>query len=108
MVALLRRAGLKGWRRHVDLIGKPDFVWPSAKLAVFIDGCFWHGHNCRNLTPKKNVAAWRTKIARNKLRDKRNSRALRRSGWKVARVWECILKNEPDTVINRVKRALAG
>jgi len=106
MISLLRKAGLKGWRRHVDLIGKPDFVWPSVKLAVFIDGCFWHGHNCRNLTPKINAAAWRAKIARNKHSGRRNARKLRRQGWKVARVWECALKREPENVVNRIKRAL--
>jgi DNA mismatch endonuclease (patch repair protein) len=106
MVMLLRKAGLKGWRRHVALIGNPDFVWQSAKLAVFIDGCFWHGHNCRNLTPKSNVIAWEIKITKNKLRDKRNSRELRRRGWKVIRIWECKLKSEPDNVLRRVKRAI--
>ena len=107
MVALLRKTGLKGWRRHVDVLGKPDFVWPSAKLAVFIDGCFWHGHNCRNLTPKKNAAAWRKKIMQNKQRDRRYTRDLKRSGWRVVRIWECKLKSEPDNVINRVRHALS-
>lgn len=107
MVALLRQAHLRGWRRHVNLLGKPDFVWPREKLAVFIDGCFWHGHNCRNLTPKRNVEAWIAKIGQNKKRDRRNTRELRRCGWKVTRVWECKLKKEPNNVIKRIERLLA-
>ncbi len=46
MVALLRRHGLSGWRRHAKLPGRPDFVWPKHRVAVFVDGCFWHGHDC--------------------------------------------------------------
>src|SRR6266545_8132999 len=89
---LLRAANLKGWRRCYPLPGKPDFVFPLAKLTVFVDGCFWHGHGCeRNLTPITNSAAWREKIARNKRRDRRISRLLRKSGWSVVRVWECEL-----------------
>lgn len=107
MVTLLRDAHLRGWRRHVNLLGKPDFAWPLEKLAMFIDGCFWHGHNCRNLTPKKNVVAWIAKIERTKQRDRRNSRELRRCGWKVMRVWECKLKKEPNNVIKRIERLLA-
>lgn len=107
MVSLLRKVRLKGWRRHVELTGKPDFVWPSARLAVFIDGCFWHGHNCRNLTPKRNVVAWKVKMTQNQQRDKRITRELRQYGWKVVRIWECALKNKPDNVIKRVNRALA-
>ena len=107
MVALLRKDGLKGWRRHIDLPGKPDFVWPSARLAVFIDGCFWHGHNCRNLTPKRNAAAWKMKITQNQQRDKRITRELRQHGWKVVRIWECALKNKPENIIKRVNQALA-
>ena len=61
MAKLLRRAGLKGWRRHLALPGKPDFAWPAKKVALFVDGCFWHGHTCkRNLKPKTNAQKWQS------------------------------------------------
>src|SRR3954468_15046185 len=64
---LFRINGIKGWRRHAKLIGNPDFIWPSSKVAVFIDGCFWHGHGCgRNLSPKTNAELWQKKIIGNK------------------------------------------
>jgi DNA mismatch endonuclease (patch repair protein) len=66
LAGLLRKAGLKGWRRQWPLPGKPDFAWPRDKVALFVDGCFWHGHNCgRNLTPKRNAQAWKEKIDNN-------------------------------------------
>lgn len=103
---LLRKHCLVGWRRHQRLVGRPDFVWPEKKLIVFVDGCFWHGHQCgRNLTPKRNVTAWRTKITGNQRRDLRVSRALRSLGWKVIRVWECALAKTPRRCIQRIQRA---
>src|SRR5262245_4474504 len=57
LLKLLRLARLQGWRRNFRLLGNPDFVFPRQKLAVFVDGCFWHGHGCgRNLKPKRNAA----------------------------------------------------
>lgn len=92
LAKLLREARLSGWRRHQPLPGRPDFVWTKAKVAVFVDGCFWHGHDCgRNLSPRTNSAAWRNKVDRNKQRDRQVSRRLRREGWSVLRVWECQL-----------------
>src|SRR5438128_1224525 len=92
MVALLRQHGIKGWRRHAKLPGRPDFVWPRLHVAVFIDGCFWHGHECgRNLTSKTNSQFWAEKIATNRRRDAKVRRNLRRCGWSVIRVWECKL-----------------
>ena len=102
-LALLRAARLKGWRRHYPLMGKPDFTFPTLKLAVFIDGCFWHGHNCgRNLTPKRNAGAWQTKIARNKRRDYVVMRELKERGWKAIRIWECALRKKPNHCVRRV------
>lgn len=107
MVALLRHSKLTGWRRHLSLPGKPDFAWPKRKVALFVDGCFWHGHNCgRNLTPNSNVEYWRVKIERTQTRDRRISRELRKCGWTVLRVWECVLRRSPEQVINRIRRAL--
>ena len=107
LVSLLRAAGLRGWRRSFSLLGKPDFVFPKAKLAVFVDGCFWHGHDCgRNLTPKRNVALWLRKFDSNKHRDARVTRALRGEGWRVIRIWECALAKHPETCIRRIQRVL--
>ena len=101
---LLKKAGLTGWRRHQQLLGHPDFVWPKVKVAVFVDGCFWHGHNCgKNVTPKTNFKAWRDKIERNQARDRRVARYLRQAGWKVIRIWECRLSKEPERCVGRIQ-----
>ena len=105
MVSLLRAARLRGWRRNFPLLGKPDFVFPKQKLVLFVDGCFWHGHDCgRNLKPKRNVALWRKKINGNQLRDRRVTRTLRAAGWRVIRIWECALAKNPETCIRRIQR----
>ncbi len=100
---LLRTNGLKGWRRHLPLPGKPDFAWPKEKIAVFVDGCFWHGHDCgKNITPKTNATKWRKKIEGNKRRDRRVARQLRVKGWSVIRIWECRLRKTPDVCVKRI------
>ena len=103
LAQLMRRAGLKGFRKHWRVAGKPDFAWPSRKIAVFVDGCFWHGCSCKYL-PRTNTAFWREKIASNKRRDRRVTRHLRREGWSVIRVRECAVQ-EPRT-INRIASML--
>lgn len=109
LVQLLRTAGLTGWRRHQNILGRPDFIWKKQKVAVFVDGCFWHGHDCgKNITPKNNRKYWREKISRNMLRDQRVRRSLRRSGWKVVRIWECVLNKNPTRCILRLKKTLEG
>ena len=92
LVAVFREMKLCGWRRNYNLVGKPDFVFPKKRIAVFADGCFWHGHDCRNTSPKTNADYWRKKIARNKERDKKVSRLLRQKGWRVFRIFECDIK----------------
>jgi DNA mismatch endonuclease, patch repair protein len=107
LLSLFRLARLHGWRRDFPLPGKPDFVFPKAKLAVFVDGCFWHGHGCaRNLTPKRNAVPWQKKIAGNRSRDKRMTRQLHALGWNVIRVWECLLAKRPQICVRRIQRAL--
>lgn len=107
LLSLLRTTGLHGWRRNFPLPGNPDFVFPKSKLAIFVDGCFWHGHVCgRNLKPKRNAAMWRAKIKGNRVRDQRVSRKLRRSGWSVIRIWECALAKQPEICVNRIRRSL--
>ena len=108
MLFLLRVGGIRGWRRHLALPGKPDFVWRSRKVAVFVDGCFWHSHKAcgRNLTPAKNTLYWRAKIRRNLDRDRYVNRQLRAQGWSVLRLWECALKRKPNACLQRVQKAL--
>jgi DNA mismatch endonuclease (patch repair protein) len=107
LVSLLRLYGLKGWRRHVGLPGRPDFAFFSRRVAVFVDGCFWHNcPRCRWI-PASNVEYWKRKFARNRARDRKADRELREAGWRVIRVWEHSLKR-PVAVIARIKRALAS
>lgn len=77
---------------HYNIKGKPDIVFPSRKLAVFVNGCFWHSHGCRySALPATNVDFWKEKILKNKLRDKNNIKILINQGWDVVVVWQCKL-----------------
>jgi len=107
-LAILRRAGISGWRRHLNLSGKPDFVFRSQRLAIFLDGCFWHGcPRCYRL-PQDNRSYWKKKLIGNRLRDRRRSRELRLLGWRVLRVWEHILKSRRgrSRILEKVAAAL--
>lgn len=107
LASLLRTAGVAGWRRHQPLPGRPDFVWPKAKVTVFVDGCFWHGHICgRNVTPSTNAKAWRDKIERNQARDRRVTGVLQQRGWTMVRIWKCSLANDPCRCLGRIRRQL--
>lgn len=106
MVALLREHGLRGWRRHAPIAERPDFVFPRERVAVFVDGCFWHGCPRCFRMPETNRDYWERKIGRNIARDKRYTLTLRRRGWRVIRVWEHSL-SAPSRVASRIRRALA-
>src|SRR5438105_169392 len=88
LIRLLREAGITGWRRHVDMRGRPDFTFRKQRVVIFVDGCFWHGcaKHCR--MPASNRKYWLAKIARNMSRDRETRRILRGLGWKVVRIWE--------------------
>lgn len=88
LVRLMRNAGITGWRRHAAVFGNPDFVFRGPRLAVFVDGCFWHGCPRHETKPRNNAAYWRKKFARNKARDGLVTRTLHKSGWRVLRIWE--------------------
>jgi DNA mismatch endonuclease (patch repair protein) len=96
LIGIFKTHRITGWRRHWPLEGKPDFVFPKLKLALFVDGCFWHGCPLHATQPKSNSAFWETKLARNQARDRFVTRALRSQGWRVLRIWEHELakKNE--------------
>jgi len=93
LIQFFKENEISGWRRNFKLYGKPDFVFPKQRLAIFVDGCFWHGHDCRNTKPKTNADYWVTKINRNKNRDVQVTETLINKNWTVIRVWECELKN---------------
>src|SRR6266851_5032021 len=106
LLTLFRANKIVGWRRHYRLFGNPDFAFPGSDLAIFVDGCFWHGCiRCRTI-PVSNRPFWRRKIAKNQLRDKTVGKALRARGWTVLRVWEHELK-KGNGALNRIRRALA-
>jgi DNA mismatch endonuclease (patch repair protein) len=86
LVQIFKRRKITGWRRNYKLLGHPDFVFPKQRIAVFADGCFWHGHGCRNLSPSDNANYWRTKIQRNVARDQNIVCELKKQGW------ECEIK----------------
>lgn len=106
LIKLFKENEIKGWRRSYSLFGKPDFVFLKQKIAVFVDGCFWHGHNCRNTTPSSNTEYWVRKINNNKKRDKLVNKHLKDIEWFVIRIWECELKKNPNKVIKQIKKRL--
>jgi len=133
LAVFFRRHGITGWRRQVSLPlevpsakfkvqncasrkkstskkrVKPDFVFPKLRLAVFVDGCFWHACPKHAIQPKGNAAFWRRKIAENKARDRLVSRILRRSGWRVLRIWEHELaRRNEGRLLHRIQNALAS
>lgn len=108
LIGVFREQGVKGWRRGYPVTGHPDFVFLSKHVAVFVDGCFWHGHNCRNTCPKENEDFWSKKIRGNIERDIAITKKFENRGWKVVRIWECELKkkNRP-ALLEKLRDALA-
>lgn len=138
LAAVFRAQGITGWRRHrqIKLKGsrvqglkrsrgragstvqrfnasthfsvRPDFVFPKLRVAVFVDGCFWHACPQHATQPKGNAAFWRAKLARNQARDRLVTRSLRRAGWRVLRLWEHELaRKRAARLVARLRRVLA-
>lgn len=103
LIGLLRNNAIIGWRRSYKIFGKPDFVFPKARLAIFVDGCFWHGCPMHGSAPKTNKVFWKNKLERNIRRDKIVCRKLKALEWKVLRIWQHELNN-PEKIISRIKR----
>jgi len=128
----MKEAGISGWRRQVKISIKgmsvtkpnpvfssqkkskchfkvrPDFIFRRERLAIFVDGCFWHGCPVHGTQPRQNENFWKEKIARNQKRDRKVTRELRNAGWGVLRVWECALtKTHKTKTISRVSRILS-
>lgn len=107
LAKLMRHGGISGWRRHQPIFGRPDFVFREARVAVFVDGCFWHCCPRHATRPKTNPAFWRKKLARNRARDLTVNRTLRAQGWKVLRVWEHELARRAQArLLQKIQRAL--
>lgn len=106
MVRLLKECQLAGWRRHWPVRGRPDFVWPQARIAVFVDGCYWHCCPKHGKTPESNHEYWERKFRRNQARDKEVNRALRAKGWKVLRIWEHDIQAASKNIVRRIRWAM--
>jgi DNA mismatch endonuclease (patch repair protein) len=107
LALLLRRNRITGWRRHMPIFGRPDFIFPKLRLAIFVDGCFWHGCPQHGTKPKNNAEFWMKKLASNQVRDRLVNRTLRARGWRVVRFWEHELRRKNESrLIAKVRRSL--
>ena len=109
LASLFRLHKISGWRRHYPAFGKPDFVFPAYRIAVFVDGCFWHScqldRHCQ--IPKTRTEWWSNKLERTKRRDREVVRVLRADGWAVARIWEHSLV-KPLSAIRPLQKLIAA
>ena len=109
MIQIFKEVGIKGWCRTYPLVGKPDFAFPKMRVAVFVDGCFWHGHNCRNVTPSANAEFWNAKRLYNKEHDLSVTETLEKKKWTVIRIWECELKKKNrEILLEKISMLLRG
>lgn len=106
----LHAAGFRYRLHRRDLPGTPDLVLPRLRVAVFVHGCFWHGHGCRRgaRMPATNVEYWRRKLRRNRTRDRRNARLLRAQKWHVHTVWECTVEASAQRLVRSLERHREG
>lgn len=109
MIELFKELRVIGWRRTYPLIGKPDFVFPKKRIVIFVDGCFWHGHDCRNVTPSDNAEFWEAKRLYNKKHDEEVTQTLVQKNWTVIRIWECELKKKNrELLLEKISMLLRG
>lgn len=101
---LLTQLGYRYRLHRADLPGRPDIVFIGRRKCIFVNGCFWHGHNCARgaRSPRDNADYWRAKIARNVERDRENERALAALGWDAMTLWECELRS-----LNKVRASVS-
>jgi DNA mismatch endonuclease (patch repair protein) len=105
LIRIFRKYSITGWRRHLSVFGNPDFVFPKLHLAIFVDGCFWHGCPLHGSLPETNRKFWERKLERNKTRDRLVNRALKAKGWIILRLWQHELLQQ-DRVAKHVKAVL--
>ena len=107
LITLFREYGITGWRRNYPVKGHPDFVFLKTRVVIFVDGCFWHGHDCRNTRPSDNSEYWAKKREQNICHDAEISTLFERRNWDVLRIWECELKKKNETaIIERIKSVI--
>lgn len=99
LIEIFKVHKITGWRRNYKVKGHPDFVFPDKKIAIFVDGCFWHGHDCRNTRPSDNQEYWQKKRERNIRHDKEITALFESRGWTVIRIWECELKKKNHEIL---------
>lgn len=99
-------AGIRGWTVQPDIAGSPDFAFPEQRLAIFVDGAFWHGAPGFDRFPTSRIPFWTAKIEGNKKRDTSVNRALRASGWSVLRFWDYQLADDPTAVLEIIRKRL--
>lgn len=105
----LESTGIVGWEMNCSSIkGRPDFFFPKERIAVFLDGCFWHGCDICGHIPKKNHAFWEAKIGRNRERDVKTTAILRRQGISVLRFWEHEIKKSLKSCISTLSKRMAA
>lgn len=102
--------GIKGYRLYWKKVpGKPDIAFPSKKVAIFVNGCYWHRcPNCNPSTPKSNVEFWNDKFQKNVERDKRKVQQLKQLEWEVLTLWECQIKKNMDICVDEIKSYVYG
>ena len=105
---LLAQTGLRFRRNYAIVPGTPDIAFPRENVAVFVDGCFWHACSHCYVAPSVNATYWRAKAQRNRQRDRRTERQLRKLGWSVVRIRECALERNADACVRRIKLVLSG
>lgn len=97
------------YRTNYPLLGKPDIVFPIKRLAVFVNGCFWHGHGCKlDHIPKSNNLFWNTKIQNNRKRDKKIQKYLKKENWRLFIAWECEIEKNPEVITKNIKRIISS
>lgn len=106
LIQYFKRNKITGWRRHYNVKGHPDFVFLRKKIAVFVDGCFWHGHDCRNTRPSNNAEFWNNKREKNMRHDKEIREYFETRGWRVIRIWECELKSKNEQTLHEKVKCL--
>lgn len=117
LARLFRVHHVTGWRRQqrvrvrvknrsAELTVHPDFIFPSLHVAVFVDGCFWHGCPKHSKIPENNRDFWMDKLSANKSRDRLVNRAMRQVGWQIIRIWEHDLAKRPEFCIRRIRKAI--
>lgn len=107
LIRVFRQNGIRGWRRKYPAFGKPDFVFPALRLAVFVDGCFWHCCPKHRTWPNNNKEFWEKKLEANRERDKEVNRELKKKNWKVVRIWEHELKKGHEKrLVTKLRRSI--